>query len=75
MEWDDHTKRGGQTLKQTLNYDELSLLDCSALYDFKGKQVVIEHGKVTGIVEKDSSKDWSAYEYNHGENGIEEICG
>ena len=31
-----------------MNYDEYTLLDCTALYEFKNTSVVIEHGHITG---------------------------
>lgn len=33
-----------------MNHDELTLIDCAALYDFKGLSIVIKHGHVVGFV-------------------------
>jgi hypothetical protein len=34
-----------------MNYDEFTLLDCTALFDFKNISVVIENGHITELVD------------------------
>jgi hypothetical protein len=36
-----------------VNYDEYTLIDCTALYDFKNKEVVIEKGHITDVIERE----------------------
>ncbi|MDF2609079.1 MAG: hypothetical protein K0R92_553 [Lachnospiraceae bacterium] len=34
-----------------MNYDEFTLFDCIALYEFKGTEVIIQNGHITGLLE------------------------
>ena len=34
-----------------MNYDEFTLLDCVALYEFKGATILIENGHITELIQ------------------------